>query len=271
MRLAFEAAAGLVRVDDHVGVGQLRAGQVVVGHQHLQAQRVGRGHAFDAGDAVVHGDQQVGAARLHALARSAASGRSRRPRGRAPGSRRAARPAGAGRAGRPRRRWRRRSRSRRRCTACLPAAIASASSTAASRSALHAGGRQQARQAVVQFVLAQHAARRIQARQQRMDAGLLERPGGARRNVAGDDLHRASSTAAACRPAEQRCRCGAQARRRAAASRSARCARRTASACTALARVRAPEQAGAVAARRAAARRAAQAVPVVRAGPASRR
>jgi hypothetical protein len=41
-RLALEVAARLVRVDDHAPVRQLRAGQVVVGHQHLQAQRVAR-------------------------------------------------------------------------------------------------------------------------------------------------------------------------------------------------------------------------------------
>ena len=91
--------------------------------------------------------------------------------------------------------------------------MASASSTAASCSAFHAGGRQQARQAVVQFVLAEHAARGVQARQQRMDAGLLQRPGGARRNVAGDDFHSDSSTAAALLAAEQAAERGAAARR----------------------------------------------------------
>jgi hypothetical protein len=65
--LALELAAGLVGVDQHVGHGQLGAGQVVVGDQHLQAARLGGGHAVDAGDAVVHGDQHVGAAVGHAL------------------------------------------------------------------------------------------------------------------------------------------------------------------------------------------------------------
>jgi hypothetical protein len=51
--------------------------------------------------------------------------------------------------------------------------------------------------------LAQHAARGVQARQQRVHAGLFERPGGARRNVAGDDLHSASSTLPSARAVEQ--------------------------------------------------------------------
>jgi hypothetical protein len=63
-RLAGERAAGLVRVDDHIGLGQHRqlgGGQVVVGHQHLQAECARAGHALDAGNAVVDGDQHVGA------------------------------------------------------------------------------------------------------------------------------------------------------------------------------------------------------------------
>jgi hypothetical protein len=71
--------------------------------------------------------------------------------------------------------------------------MASASS-APPRRALQRGGRQQAAQAVVEFVLGQHAAGGVQAGQQRVDAGLFQRPGGARRNVAGDDLHRPSSS-----------------------------------------------------------------------------
>ena len=64
---AGEGAAGLVGVDDDGGGRQGGAGQVVVGDEHLQAG-VQRGlHAFDAGDAVVHGEQQVGVALGHAL------------------------------------------------------------------------------------------------------------------------------------------------------------------------------------------------------------
>ena len=51
----------LVGVDDDVGIGPLCGRQVVVGHQHLQAQRFGMRHAFHAGDAVVHRDQHFGA------------------------------------------------------------------------------------------------------------------------------------------------------------------------------------------------------------------
>ena len=62
----------MVRVDDDVGLRQLdlatdTGGQVVIGHQNLQTQRTRLGHALKAGDAVVHGDQQVGTAVLDAL------------------------------------------------------------------------------------------------------------------------------------------------------------------------------------------------------------
>ncbi len=60
--LAGERAARLVGIDDGVGRRQLRARQVVVGDQHLEPGRLGRGHAVDAGDAVVDGDQQLGLA-----------------------------------------------------------------------------------------------------------------------------------------------------------------------------------------------------------------
>jgi len=65
-RFALERAAGLVGVDHRIGRGQHGAGQVVVGHQHREAERLRFGHAVHAGDAVVHGDEQVGAALLHA-------------------------------------------------------------------------------------------------------------------------------------------------------------------------------------------------------------
>ena len=61
--LAREGAAGLVGIDDHIRLGQLVAGQVVVGDDGGDAVLPRGGHAFDAGDAVIHGDQQVG---LHA-------------------------------------------------------------------------------------------------------------------------------------------------------------------------------------------------------------
>ena len=54
--------------------------------------------------------------------------------------------------------------------------------------ALELGGRQQLGQALVQLGGLAHAARGEQARQQRRDAGLLQRPGGARRDFAFDQL-----------------------------------------------------------------------------------
>jgi hypothetical protein len=57
--LARKGAARLVRIDDHIGRRQRVARQVMVGHQHRNAQFVGACHAFDAGDAVVHGDDDV--------------------------------------------------------------------------------------------------------------------------------------------------------------------------------------------------------------------
>ena len=57
--LARKATAGLVRVDDGIGRRQLRTGQVVVGDQHLPAQCLGRAHPRQAGDAMVHRDQQL--------------------------------------------------------------------------------------------------------------------------------------------------------------------------------------------------------------------
>ena len=58
-----EGRAGDVRVHDDVGVGQYRAGEVMVGDQHVDAALAGRGDTRDAGDAVVHGHDQRGRAR----------------------------------------------------------------------------------------------------------------------------------------------------------------------------------------------------------------
>ena len=57
---AGEGAGRLVRIDDGVGGGQLGAWQVVVGDDHLQPGRLGRGDAVQAGDAVVYGEQHLG-------------------------------------------------------------------------------------------------------------------------------------------------------------------------------------------------------------------
>ncbi|MNH97115.1 hypothetical protein D3C73_498070 [compost metagenome] len=58
-RLARKLATGLVRIDDGIGQRQLVTGQVVVGDEHLEPGLFRRCHAFDAGDAVVDGDQQM--------------------------------------------------------------------------------------------------------------------------------------------------------------------------------------------------------------------
>ncbi len=201
-RLAFEAAAGLIGVDDDGRVGQLRAGQVVIGHQHLQAQRIGRGHAFDAGDAVVHGDQQVGAVLLDAL-------RDRRseavPVDHAVGHEvvefaraQQLQAAQGDRAG----------------GGAVAVIVGHHAQLVAGRDAVgqqhgrflqafHAGGRQQAGQPIVELLHGQHAARRVQAGQQGMDAALLQRPGRARRDVAGEDLHSDSSRLCARLPANR--------------------------------------------------------------------
>ena len=57
--LAGERATRLVRVDDGIRHRQLGAGQVVVGDQHSQTRRLGRRHTLDAGNAVIHGNQQL--------------------------------------------------------------------------------------------------------------------------------------------------------------------------------------------------------------------
>lgn len=57
-----EVAAMLVGVHYRVGVRQLLARQMVIGNQYLHASRLGCRHPGDAGDAVVHRDQELGAA-----------------------------------------------------------------------------------------------------------------------------------------------------------------------------------------------------------------
>jgi hypothetical protein len=64
---ALETAARLVGVDQGMGRGQLAAWQMVVGDEHLQTQSFGFFHTAHAGDAVVHGDQDLCAAGVNAL------------------------------------------------------------------------------------------------------------------------------------------------------------------------------------------------------------
>ena len=58
-RLAGKRAAWLVGVDDGIGVRQRLARQVVVGHQYLEASRLRRRDAVDAGNPIVDRDQQL--------------------------------------------------------------------------------------------------------------------------------------------------------------------------------------------------------------------
>jgi hypothetical protein len=224
MVLALEAAAWLVRVDDHVGLGQREPGQVVVGHQHLQAERTRGGHAFEAGDAVVHRDQQVGAALLHApgdgggqaVAVDHAVGHEVVDVLRAQQAQ-AAHGHGAGGG----------------AVAVVVGHDADLASRgdgigqqlAASGMPFRPAGGSRRAQAVVQLVLPEHAARGVQARQQRVDAGLLQRPGGARRDVAGTIFTGPPAVATRCGLNRPRC-AGAGRRRR--WSRSGRGFRRTA-------------------------------------------
>ena len=53
-----EAAAGLVGIDDDRGRRQRRGGQVMIGHEHVEAARGGGRHALVARNAVVDRDEQ---------------------------------------------------------------------------------------------------------------------------------------------------------------------------------------------------------------------
>ena len=111
--LARKRAARLIGIDDPRRLRQPFAGQVMVGDQHVDAERLRRGDTFDARDAVVDGDDHVAGAARPRARRSRVSGRSRTRIGSAPGTRPSL-PSRRGRASRPRRRSRRRHRNRRR-------------------------------------------------------------------------------------------------------------------------------------------------------------
>ena len=195
--LAGEAAARLARIDDHVGLGQAHLAvddrrQVVVGDHDREPVRRGMGDAFEAGDAVVDRQQHVG---RFALEREIDDRRRQAvavdaPVGHDVGERRrlgaehaqAAQHHGAG-------------------GGAVAVVVGDDADPAAGADrvgeqlrgrgrAEQARRRQQRRQAVVELVGGAHAAGGEQARQQRMHARLLERPGGARRHVAGLDRHR---------------------------------------------------------------------------------
>ena len=193
---ALERAAGLVGVDDGVGRRQRGAGQVVVGDEHLQAQGLGLGHAFHAGNAVVHGDEHIGAAFGHAPGDGCGEAIAV---GHAVGHQvvhvlrtqqaQAAHAHGAG-------------------GGAVAVVVGHDDEALVFRhgigqqagggvDALHAfftAGGQQPGQAVVQLVFALHAACGVQTGQQRVYACLLQRPGGAGGNVSCYDFHSCSRT-----------------------------------------------------------------------------
>ena len=186
--LALEAAAGLVGVDDGIGQRQVVAGQVVVGDDHLQAQGLGLGHAFDAGNAVVHGDHHLGAGfldaacdgRRQAVAVHHAVGHQVADLGRAQHAQAApAHGAGGG------------------TVAVVVGHDAQAQAALygigqqphGGVHAQQARGGQQARGRVVQFVGGAHAACGVELGQQRVDTGLAQCPGLLRRDLAGNDFH----------------------------------------------------------------------------------
>ena len=173
---------------------------MVVGDQHLHAQLAGNLHAFDAGDAVVHRDQQlrsggghaqcqgrgqaiaVGHAVGHQVADEVGPGGAL-PVGGEGGFQHAQAAQAHGAGGGP---------------------VAVVVGHDAHRGALgqrigqHAGGGigvgqggggQQAGQAVVQLVGTGHATGGVQAGQQRVDASLLQCPQSTGRNVTVDDFH----------------------------------------------------------------------------------
>ena len=191
--LAFKSAAGLVGVHDDVGIGQPDAavhqrGQVVVGHQHLQAQRLGAGHAVDAGDAVVHGEQHVGTGGFdavgdrcgQAVAVHHAVGHQIADALKAEQLQAAQRHSAGGGA-----------------VAVIVGHHADVQAIPQRVGQQHGGlgraqqaaGRQQPGQAVIQFIHRVHAPGSIQLRQQRVNACLFELPDAAGRHVADVDFH----------------------------------------------------------------------------------
>ncbi len=189
-----EGAAGLVGIDDAVGVGQRRAGQVVVGDQRGDAEFAGAGDAFEAGDAVVDGDDEVG----------------RLPRGDIDDFRRQAVAeleavrdeeidVGAERL--------ERAHAERGGGGAVAVVVADDQQAGVGLDGVgqhvrgvagmgEGGGRQQRLQLVVEFGLVGDAAGRVQPREQRVQALLFELPDDARRHAAGDDAGHAASSLA---------------------------------------------------------------------------
>ncbi len=167
--LAREVAARLVRVHDGAGRGQRLAGQVMVGDEHVDAVRGRHCHAGVAGDTVVDGDDEI------------------RPRLRGDGDDLGTQPVAvleavrhqevrAGAAHRAQREQAERGAGRAVgvvVTDDQDALVARerASETRGGRVQPEQRGRQQLRQPLLQLARIRHAARGVEPRQQRTDAG----------------------------------------------------------------------------------------------------
>ena len=151
------------------------------------------GDAVDAGDAVVDGDDQVGLllrGEAHDFGREAVAGVE------AVGHQVVDRGAElrAARAGRRRRPWRRRSRSRRRSGCACWRRWRRPAARRRHRHAVRRSGGSRPVSARVEFLAAGDAARGVEARQQRMHAGLLQHQRRARRHRARDDARHGAAS-----------------------------------------------------------------------------
>ncbi len=181
--LARNSQPGWFRVDDDRRIRQLRAGEVVVGHHHVDAERIGRRHAVDRRNAVVDGDDDVRplpGGQRHDL------GVSQQPYSKRFGTMKSTRAPSMRRPGRPPHRpWRRRSRSRPRSAASRLAAMASARYSAAWPMPFIVVGGVNSRQFGGELGRMQHPARRQDAGQRGMQARLGQHIGVRVRNKSG--------------------------------------------------------------------------------------
>ena len=210
---AGKQAARLVGVDQRIGLRQGAAGQVVVGHDDLHAQSLGAGHAFQAGNAVINRQQQLRACGMHpfgnggcqAVAVGDAVGHQIAGVARA---QQAQAPQRYGTGG-----------------GAVAVVIGHHADVFVGRDGVGQQARslfatsqrcrgQQLRQAVIQLGRIVHAARRVQARQQGVNACLLQCPAAAGRNVARENAHgvgknkNGRKSSQSCRAAIVRWRCG---------------------------------------------------------------
>jgi hypothetical protein len=209
-RLAAEGTARLVGVDDDVGLRQAHlvavlGRQVVVGDQHLHPECACVGHAIEAGDAVVHRDQQV----RRLVQRQVDDGRRQPVAVHGPVRHHVVQRVG------PRPEHAQPAQQQRAGGGTVAVVVGHHAQAPAllhhvgqqarrGLGALQLLRRQQLRQPVVQLVGLTHAARGQQARQQRMRTGLLQRKHAARRRVAQFQPRRCHSGCSTCSTASGR-------------------------------------------------------------------